>query len=91
MNVLKQVPFLDMLMESKKAKMLSVLVSLFLLRDEIGLDMYALKYLTLGFCAYFIAQGLKDLGEALAEFLTNKEEPKEEAPTKEQPQKVEEQ
>lgn len=74
MEIIKQIPFLDALLVSKKAKMLAVLVSLFLMRDQLGLGSYELKYLTLGFCAYFIAQGMKDVGEQIAGWWSSKEE-----------------
>jgi hypothetical protein len=76
MEILKNIPFIDTLLESKKAKMLAVLISLFLAREQFNLGHYELKYLTLGFCAYFLAQGLSDIGEWLTEWMSNKAEAK---------------
>ena len=53
-------------LESKKAKVLATLIGLFLMRDMLGLNDMALQYISFAFMAYFIAQGMKDLGEQLA-------------------------
>jgi len=36
------------------------------MRDMLGLNDMALQYISFAFMAYFIAQGMKDLGEQLA-------------------------
>jgi len=66
MEILQNIPFLDVLLESKKAKVLATLIGLFLMRDMLGLNDMALQYISFAFMAYFIAQGMKDLGEQLA-------------------------
>lgn len=66
MEVLSKIPFLDVLLESKKAKVLATLIGLFLMRDVLGLNEMALQYISFAFMAYFLAQGMKDLGEQLA-------------------------
>jgi len=66
MEILQNIPFLDVLLESKKAKVLATLIGLFLTRDMLGLNDMALQYISFAFMAYFIAQGMKDLGEQLA-------------------------
>ena len=77
MEVLTKIPFLDVLLESKKAKVLATLIGLFLMRDVLGLNDMALQYISFAFMAYFLAQGLKDLGEQLA-LRSKGEEPVEE-------------
>lgn len=77
MEVLTKIPFLDVLLESKKAKVLATLIGLFLMRDALGLNDMALQYISFAFMAYFLAQGLKDLGEQLA-LRSQGEEPVEE-------------
>jgi hypothetical protein len=72
MEILQKIPFIDSLIASKKAKMLAVLVSLFLMDDQLGLSIDDLRYLTYGFCAYFIAQGLSDVGEWLSTWISPK-------------------
>lgn len=66
MDILTKIPFLDVLLESKKAKVLATLIGLFLVRDNLGLDAMAMQYISFAFMAYFVAQGMKDLGEQLA-------------------------
>ena len=66
MELLQNIPFLDVLLESKKAKVLATLIGLFIMRDMLGLNDMALQYISFAFMAYFIAQGMKDLGEQLA-------------------------
>lgn len=66
MEVLNKIPFIDVLLESKKAKVLATLIGLFLTRDILGLNEMALQYISFAFMAYFVAQGMKDLGEQLA-------------------------
>jgi len=66
MEILSKIPFIDVLLESKKAKILATLIGLFVMRDILGLNDMALKFISFGFMAYFLAQGMKDLGEQLA-------------------------
>lgn len=57
--------FLTDLAQSKKFKALVALVALWSepVRSSLGLDQYALKWLTLAFGAYFISQAFRDFGE----------------------------
>ncbi len=68
------------LLSSKKFKALLALVILWTkpVHDAIGLQDSAMPWLTAAFCAYFIAQGLRDFGEEItkaATFLATKKPP----------------
>lgn len=66
MNV-KLPPILAELASSKKFTALAALIVLWTepVRTSLGLDTYALKWLTMAFGAYFISQAFRDLGEEL--------------------------
>lgn len=78
MELLQNIPFLDVLLESKKAKVLATLIGLFIMRQPLGLDDQAMMWISLAFMSYFIAQGMKDLGEQLALRWQEEEEVEEE-------------
>lgn len=74
METFAKIPGIDMLLESKKAKFLTVLIALFIMRDQFGLGMEELKYISMAFMAYFVGQGIADVGAAIFGYSGKEEE-----------------
>jgi hypothetical protein len=83
METFAKIPGIDMLLASKKAKFLTVLIALFIMRDQFGLGMEELKYISMAFMAYFIGQGIADVGAAIFGHAGEEEVAEEEAPADE--------
>ena len=64
MNNLIPAPLME-LASSKKAITFWVIVGLFLLQKQTGLDNYQMMWISISFCAYAIAQGFADFGRGM--------------------------